>query len=51
MQVLLLELIIDWILGMRWMLGLFEAGLFPGVNYYLSWYAFFHMLATFQTNG
>jgi hypothetical protein len=23
---------------MRWMLGLFEAGLFPGVNYYLSWY-------------
>jgi len=23
--------------GMRWMLGLFEAGLFPGVNYYLSW--------------
>jgi len=27
------------LLGMRWMLGLFEAGLFPGVNYYLScWY-------------
>ena len=25
--------------GMRWMLGLFEAGLFPGVNYYLSWSA------------
>ncbi|KAH7874115.1 MFS general substrate transporter [Lentinula edodes] len=25
--------------GMRWMLGMFEAGLFPGVNYYLScWY-------------
>ena len=23
--------------GMRWMLGVFEAGLFPGVNYYLSW--------------
>ena len=23
--------------GIRWMLGLFEAGLFPGVNYYLSW--------------
>ncbi len=23
--------------GMRWMLGMFEAGLFPGVNYYLSW--------------
>ena len=22
---------------MRWMLGTFEAGLFPGVNYYLSW--------------
>ena len=22
---------------MRWFLGLFEAGLFPGVNYYLSW--------------
>ena len=22
---------------MRWMLGMFEAGLFPGVNYYLSW--------------
>ncbi|EIN03820.1 MFS general substrate transporter [Punctularia strigosozonata HHB-11173 SS5] len=27
------------LLGMRWMLGLFEAGLFPGVNFYLScWY-------------
>ncbi|KAF7430959.1 hypothetical protein PC9H_006674 [Pleurotus ostreatus] len=27
------------LLGMRWMLGVFEAGLFPGVNYYLScWY-------------
>lgn len=27
------------LLGMRWMLGTFEAGLFPGVNYYLScWY-------------
>ncbi|THH26980.1 hypothetical protein EUX98_g7204 [Antrodiella citrinella] len=27
------------LLGLRWMLGLFEAGLFPGVNYYLScWY-------------
>ncbi|EGN96864.1 hypothetical protein SERLA73DRAFT_170229 [Serpula lacrymans var. lacrymans S7.3] len=26
-------------LGMRWMLGTFEAGLYPGVNYYLScWY-------------
>jgi len=25
-------------LGMRWLLGMFEAGLFPGVNYYLSWY-------------
>ena len=24
-------------LGMRWLLGTFEAGLFPGVNYYLSW--------------
>jgi len=23
---------------MRWMLGMFEAGLFPGVTYYLSWY-------------
>lgn len=22
---------------MRWFLGMFEAGLFPGVNYYLSW--------------
>ena len=22
---------------MRWLLGVFEAGLFPGVNYYLSW--------------
>ena len=22
---------------MRWLLGMFEAGLFPGVNYYLSW--------------
>ncbi|KAL5531265.1 hypothetical protein ACEPAG_4142 [Sanghuangporus baumii] len=27
------------LLAMRWMLGTFEAGLFPGVNYYLScWY-------------
>ncbi|GJJ11312.1 hypothetical protein Clacol_005544 [Clathrus columnatus] len=26
------------LLGMRWMLGTFEAGLFPGVNFYLSWY-------------
>ncbi|EKM50636.1 uncharacterized protein PHACADRAFT_264011 [Phanerochaete carnosa HHB-10118-sp] len=27
------------LLGMRWMLGMFEAGLYPGVNYYLScWY-------------
>ncbi|KZS94670.1 MFS general substrate transporter [Sistotremastrum niveocremeum HHB9708] len=27
------------LLGMRWLLGMFEAGLFPGVNYYLScWY-------------
>ncbi|OAX39610.1 MFS general substrate transporter [Rhizopogon vinicolor AM-OR11-026] len=27
------------LMGMRWMLGVFEAGLFPGVNYYLScWY-------------
>ncbi|KAK7025169.1 high-affinity nicotinic acid transporter [Favolaschia claudopus] len=27
------------LVGMRWMLGTFEAGLFPGVNYYLScWY-------------
>jgi len=27
------------LVGMRWMLGVFEAGLFPGVNYYLScWY-------------
>ncbi|KAI0272539.1 MFS general substrate transporter [Gloeopeniophorella convolvens] len=27
------------LLGMRWMLGTMEAGLFPGVNYYLScWY-------------
>ncbi|KAI0043574.1 MFS general substrate transporter [Auriscalpium vulgare] len=25
------------LLGMRWMLGTMEAGLFPGVNYYLSW--------------
>jgi len=22
---------------MRWLLGMFEAGLFPGVTYYLSW--------------
>ena len=22
---------------MRWLLGMFEARLFPGVNYYLSW--------------
>ncbi|KAF8347919.1 MFS general substrate transporter [Amanita rubescens] len=27
------------LLGLRWLLGVFEAGLFPGVNYYLScWY-------------
>ncbi|KAF5373271.1 hypothetical protein D9615_007392 [Tricholomella constricta] len=27
------------LMGLRWMLGVFEAGLFPGVNYYLScWY-------------
>ncbi|KAF7308925.1 High-affinity nicotinic acid transporter [Mycena kentingensis (nom. inval.)] len=27
------------LVGMRWMLGVFEAGLFPGVNFYLScWY-------------
>ncbi|KAF8639035.1 hypothetical protein AX17_001759 [Amanita inopinata Kibby_2008] len=27
------------LMGMRWMLGVFEAGLFPGVSYYLScWY-------------
>ncbi|KAF8238161.1 MFS general substrate transporter [Tricholoma matsutake] len=27
------------LMGMRWMLGMFEAGLYPGVNYYLScWY-------------
>jgi len=27
------------LLGLRWLLGMFEAGLFPGVNYYLScWY-------------
>ena len=25
-------------LGVRWLLGVFEAGLFPGGNYYLSWY-------------
>ena len=25
------------LMGMRWLLGVFEAGLFPGVNYYLSW--------------
>lgn len=30
------------LLGMRWMLGVFEAGLFPGVNYYLSWYVHIH---------
>ena len=29
-------------LGMRWLLGMFEAGLFPGVNYYLSWWVFIH---------
>ena len=23
--------------AMRWMLGAFEAGLFPGANYYMSW--------------
>ncbi|KAE9397794.1 MFS general substrate transporter [Gymnopus androsaceus JB14] len=27
------------LMGMRWLLGMFEAGLYPGVNYYLScWY-------------
>jgi hypothetical protein len=25
--------------AMRWMLGMMEAGFFPGVAYYLSWYA------------
>ena len=25
--------------GMTWLLGMFQAGLFPGVAYYLSWYA------------
>ena len=25
--------------AMRWLLGTFEAGLFPGVAYYLSWQA------------
>lgn len=25
------------LLAMRWLLGTFEAGLFPGVNFYLSW--------------
>ena len=25
-------------IAMRWMLGTMEAGLFPGVTYYLSWY-------------
>lgn len=24
--------------AVRWLLGMFEAGLFPGVSYYLSWY-------------
>lgn len=24
-------------IAMRWLLGMFEAGLFPGVTYYLSW--------------
>ena len=24
-------------LGIRFLLGVFEAGLYPGVNYYLSW--------------
>ena len=23
--------------GLRFLLGVFEAGMFPGVNYYLSW--------------
>ncbi|KAF8553585.1 MFS general substrate transporter [Imleria badia] len=26
------------LMAMRWLLGMFEAGLFPGVTYYLSWY-------------
>jgi MFS family permease len=29
------------LVAMRWMLGTFEAGLFPGVTYYLSWYIYF----------
>ena len=30
--------------AMRWMLGMTEAGLFPGVAYYLSWYAHIPLL-------
>ena len=29
---------------MRWMLGMMEAGFFPGVAYYLSWYAHIPLL-------
>lgn len=31
------------LLGMRFMLGLFEAGFFPGVNFYLSWLVHRHL--------
>ena len=37
---------------MRWMLGVFEAGLFPGVNYYLSWSVWgFHMVTDTDCKG
>ena len=35
-------------IGTRWLLGLFEGGLFPGVAYYLSWYV---MLPPHGTTG
>ncbi|KAJ7224133.1 major facilitator superfamily domain-containing protein [Mycena pura] len=40
------------LVGMRWMLGTFEAGLFPGVNYYLScWYKRSEFGATATVSG
>jgi hypothetical protein len=34
--------------AMRWMLGMMEAGFFPGVAYYLSWYT--HILLPFLSD-
>ena len=36
--------------GVRWLLGVFEAGLFPGVNYYLSWCECFNRVLVLKLN-